>query len=150
MSTEVVKKIHTPLWRATPLFGGIIAVVGGLLIGSPSANTTVWVRFLGHRLVVTHGGALASITPMVLLYIGIVIPVWALINAVSTPRSTFFSIGRSKGKWVAMLFIVLLIGDVSLLPVPIYYLCRVRSQLNRDQMVARAYRLAYGIEAPLG
>jgi hypothetical protein len=132
VNTQIVTKHKAPLWRAIPVVLGIVAiVVVGLLIVPSSANTTVWIHFLGRRFVVARGGAPATIAPIFLLLIAILIPAWAIINAVRTPKSTFTSLGRSKGRWVVSMIILFLIGDVSLLLVPIYYLVRVRPQLNR-------------------
>ncbi len=136
--TEVVKKKLAPVWRAVPLVLGVVAIVAvGLVIGLHPADTTVSVRFLGHHFVVARGGVPATIAPIVLLLVGISIPAWAIINAMRTPKSTFTSLGRSKGRWVASMIILFLIGDASFLLVPIYYLLRVRPQLSRKQAGAR-------------
>ena len=138
VDTEVVKKKQALVWRAIPLVLGAVAIVAlGLVLGLHAANTTVWVRFLGHHFVVARGGIPATIAPIALLLAGILIPASAIINATRTPKSTFTSLGRSKGRWVASMIILFLIGDASFLLVPIYYLLRVRPQLNREQVRAR-------------
>ncbi len=133
MNAEVVKKDKAPVWRVVPVVLGIIAIFAvGLLVVPPGANTAVWVHFLGHRFVVARGGVPATIAPMLLLLIAVLIPAWALINAVRTPRSTFAALGLSKGRWVTAIVILFLIPDASLLIVPTYYLLRVRPQLHRQ------------------
>ncbi len=138
VDTEVVKKKQAPVWRAIPLVLGVVAIVAlGLVLGLHPANMTVSVRFLGHHFVVARGGITAAIAPIALLLVGILIPASAIINAMRTPKSTFTSLGRSKGRWVASMIILCLIGDASFLLVPIYYLLHVRPQLNREQAGAR-------------
>ncbi len=133
--TEVVKKKETPVWRAVPFVLGVVAIVAvGLFIGlRPPGSSTVSVRLLGHHFVVAHGGLSARITLILLLLVGILLPAWAIIHVTRTPKSTFTSLGRSKGRWVASMIVLFLIGDASFLLVPIYYLLRVRPQLNREQ-----------------
>jgi len=139
VNTEVAKKNQAPFWRAIPVVLGVVAIVAlGLLLGLHPGNTTVSVRFLGHHFVVARGGVPGVLAPIGLLLVGILIPAWAIIDAMRTPKSIFTSLGRSKGRWVASMIILFLIGDVSLLLVPIYYLLRVRPQLNRKQAAARA------------
>ena len=134
---EEVEKNQAFVWRILPLALGIIAIVAiGLLVGLHSASTTVSVRFLGRHFVVARGGAPGVIVPIVLLIIGILIPASAIISAIRTPKSTFASLGRSKGRWVTSMIILFLIGDISLLLVPTYYLLRVRPQLNRNRTAA--------------
>ena len=139
VDTEVVvKKRHAHVWRAIPLVLGVVAIVAlGLVLGLHPANMMVSVRFLGHHFVVARGGIPATVAPIALLLVGILIPASAIINALRTPKSTFTSLGRSKGRWVASMIILFLIGDASFLLVPIYYLLRVRPQLNREQVRAR-------------
>lgn len=60
----------------------------------------------------------------------VVVPIWAIAHAVSTPRSTFSSIGRSKTRWVAWLIVLFLLGDVTGFFVALYYVIRVRPRLN--------------------
>jgi fumarate reductase subunit D len=93
----------------------------------------VWVHFLGRRLVVAHGGVPATVAPVLLLLVGVLIPAGALINAVRTPRSAFTAIGRSKVRWIVSMLVLFLIGDASFLIVPLYYLLRVRPQLRRQR-----------------
>ena len=112
VDTEVVNKKQAPVWRATPLVLGVVAIVAlGLVLGLHPANITVSVRFLGHQFVVARGGITATIAPIALLLVGILIPASAIINATRTPKSTFTSLGRSKGRWVASMIILFLIGD---------------------------------------
>ncbi|MBW4078399.1 MAG: hypothetical protein HIU84_07815 [Acidobacteria bacterium] len=138
VDTEAIKTHQSPIWRNTYVVLGIVAIVAfGLLITTRSTNPTVWVRLLGHHFELARGGIPATIAPTVLLLIGVVIPAWAIINAMRTPKGTFASLGRSKSRWVVSMIILFLIGDASLLLVPIYYLLRVRPQLNRVQAAAR-------------
>ena len=132
MPADVVKKDRGRLWRVAPLalcIGAIIAI--GLLVEPTiSSTTTVWVHFLGRRFVVARGGIPSVIAPIVLLLFAVFIPGWALINAVRTPQSSFTALGRRRSRWVAALALLFLIPDASFLVVPIYYLLRVRPQLN--------------------
>ena len=105
--------------RAISLVLGDVAIVAlGLVLGPHPASTIVSVRFVGHHFVVARGGIPATIAPIALLLVGILIPAWAIINAMRTPTSTFSSLGRSKGRWVASMIILFFIGDASFLLVP--------------------------------
>ena len=131
---EVNKKHKATVSRLAALVLGIVAIIAvGLLVTSPGSNTTVWVHFLGRRLVVAHGGVPATVAPVLLLLVGVLIPAGALINAVRTPRSAFNAIGRSKVRWIVSMLVLFLIGDASFLIVPLYYLLRVRPQLRRQR-----------------
>lgn len=121
-------------WRFIPVvLGAVVTATLGLLIAPHStADSTVWIRFLGHHVVVARG-AFATIAPVLLLPIGILLPAWAIIHASRTPKSTFTSLGRSKGRWVVSMIVVFLVGDAAFLLLPIYYLIRIRPQLHRNQ-----------------
>ena len=139
VNTEEDKKNQAPVWRSIPVVLGVAVIAtAGLLMGLHSGgNSTVWIRFLGHHFIVARGGVFATIAPIVLLLVGILVPAWAIIDAFRTPKSTFTSLGRSKGRWVASLVILFLVGDAAFLLLPIYYLIRVRPQLNHNQAAAR-------------
>lgn len=132
-----VKKKH-PLSRwAIPIVLGIVASVAlGLLLDSGSQNTTASMRLFGHHFVVAHGGS-TTIALALMFFIGLWLPGWSLINAIRTPKSVFRSIGRSKVLWVVALVIVFLVADASLVLVSLYYLLRVRPQLNNCKASAR-------------
>ena len=133
VSTEAGKKKRATWWSIPVVLGIIVVATVGLSIPiHTGSNTTVSIRLFGHHFVVAHGGVSATIALIVLLLIGISLPGWAIIHASRTPKSTFSSLHRSKGRWVASMVILFLIGDVSLLIVPLYYLIRVRPQLNRE------------------
>jgi hypothetical protein len=130
---EAGKKKRATWWSIPVVLGIIVIATVSLLIPlHTGSNTTVSIRLLGHHVVVAHGGVSATIALIVLLLIGISLPGWAIIHASRTPKSTFTSLDRSKSRWVASMVILFLIGDVSLLIVPLYYLIRVRPQLNRE------------------
>lgn len=141
VNTEVVEKKHTPGWRAMPAVLGVLVIVAaGVVIGlrpAHTGNTTVSVLLLGHHYVVARGGISATVASILLLLFAVFIPAWAIINTIRTPKSTFTSFGRSKGRWVVSMIILFFIGDASFLLVPIYYLLRVRPQLNRKPAGAR-------------
>jgi len=138
VNTETDKKKQAPVRRFIPIvLGGVVIAAVGLLMGlHPAGNSTVWVRFLGHHFIVARGGVFATIAPIVLLLIGILVPAWAIIDAFRTPKSAFTSLGRSKGRWVASMVILFFVGDAAFLLLPIYYLIRVRPQLNHNQAAA--------------
>ena len=139
VNTEADKKDPaTTKWWSIPVVLGIVVIATvGLLIGlHPAGNSTVWIRFLGHHVVVARGGVVATIAPIVFLLVGILLPAWAIIHASRTPKSAFTSLGRHKGRWVASMIILFLVGDASFLLLPIYYLVRVRPLLNRKQATA--------------
>jgi len=132
-SADVAKKNRARAWWANPVvIGSVVSAAVGLLLSPRSANTTETARLFGHHFVVAHGGA-TTFALMVMFFIGIWVPGWAIVNAIRTPKSTFASLGRSKAKWVGSMVILFLIGDASLVLVPIYYLLRVRPQLISEQ-----------------
>jgi hypothetical protein len=136
VNTEAGKKNQAAtVWRFIPVVLGVvvIATLGLLIAPHPTGNSTVWIQFLGHHFVVARGGIFATIAPIVLLPILILLPAWAIIDASRTPKSAFTSLGRSKGRWVVSMIILFFVGDVSVLLLPIYYLIRIRPQLQRKQ-----------------
>jgi hypothetical protein len=137
VNSEIRETNRTPVWRSIPVVLAIVAIVAvGLLTGiRPSGYSTVSVRLLGHEFVVARGGLSATITLMFLLLVGILLPAWAIFHASRTPKSAFTSLGRSKGRWMASMIILFLLGDASFLLVPLYYLVRVRPRLNRQQAI---------------
>ena len=128
------------IWSSIPVVLGVvvIATVGLLIAPQPTGNSIVWIRFLGHHVIVARGGVFATITPIVLLLVGLLLPAWAIIHASRTPKSAFTSLGRSKGRWIVSLIILFLVGGASFLLLPIYYLIRIRPQLHRKQATALA------------
>ena len=139
VNTEAGKKNQAvTVWRFIPVVLGVvvIATLGLLIAPHPTGNSTVWIQFLGHHFVVARGGIFATIAPIVLLLVGILLPAWAIIHASRTPKSAFASLGRSKGRWVASMIVLFLVGDASFLLLPIYYLIRVRPQLTRRRATA--------------
>ena len=132
-SAEVAKENRPRSWWANPVvLGSVVSAAVGLLVSPRSANTTASARLFGHNLVVAHGGT-STFALMVMFFVGFWVPGWAIVNAIRTPKSTFASLGRSKARWVASMVILFLIGDASLVLVPIYYLLRVRPQLIGEQ-----------------
>ena len=133
--TEVVNEKEMPVWRFVPVVLAVTVTAAiGLLLGiRPPGSSIVSVRLLDHHLIVARGGIPAVLALMALLVIGILMPAWAIINCIGTPKSTFTSLGRSKGRWVVSMIVVFFIGDVSLLLVPIYYLWRIRPQLSHER-----------------
>src|ERR1035437_2686064 len=118
VNTEAdTKNQAATVWWSIPVVLGVVVIATvGLLIGlHPAGNSTVWIRFLGHHVVVARGGIFATIVPIVLLLVGILLPAWAIIHASRTPKSAFTSFGRSKGRWVASMIILFLVGDASFL-----------------------------------
>ncbi len=136
-SAEVAKENRVRAWWANPIVvGSVVSVAVGLLLSPRSAATTATTRLFGHHVVVAHGGA-TTFALMVMFFIELWVPGWAIVSAIRTPKSTFAALGRSKGRWVASMVILFLIGDASLVLVPIYYLLRVRPQVTGEQAVAR-------------
>lgn len=75
-------------------------------------------------------------SPLALLFIplmigAVVLPLWAICHALSTPRASFESLDRSKTKWVVWMALLLDSGYFVGFIVAIYYLRRVRPDLNR-------------------
>jgi len=138
VSPQDGKKNLAPVWRSVPVVLGVVALVAvGFLTGlHPAGHSIVSVRLLGHDVVVARGGLSSIFTLIPLVLVGVMLPAWAIIHATRTPKHTFTSLGRSKGRWVASMIIVFLIGDASLLLLPLYYLIRVRPQLNRQRAIA--------------
>ena len=132
-AAELGKGGRSGAWWVHPaVVGSVVSTAGGLLLAPRSAHTSATARILGHHVVVAHGGATA-VAFMVMFFIGIWVPGWAVVNAIRTPKATFASLGRSRSRWVASMVIVFLIGDASLVLVPIYYLVRVRARLIGEQ-----------------
>ncbi len=93
-------------------------------------GSTYWFRIFGDRVDFMHGGSYATTAFLALIVIGIVSPLWAIGQAIVTPKSAFRSLGKSKGRWIGVMIVLFLLGDLSVFLPAIYYLIRIRPQLN--------------------
>ncbi len=55
---------------------------------------------------------------------------WAIIDAVSTPKATFVAAGTSKGRWIAMIAVLYFFTVVVGMTLAIVYLTAVRPRLR--------------------
>lgn len=93
-------------------------------------RSTYWFRIFGHHIDFAQNGSYATIAFHALIVIGIVFPVWAIGHAIVTPKSAFRSLGKSKGRWIGVMIVLFLLGDLSVLLPAIYYLIRILPQLD--------------------
>lgn len=134
LTPKADKKNPTSTWWLVQVVVGLAAT---FLIGlHPVGGTTVWIRFLGYHVIVARGGELVVVAIIAVLLTSILLPACAIIHAIRTPKSTFTLCGRSKSRWVVSMIILFMVGDIAFLLLPIYYLMRIRLQMNRNQAAA--------------
>jgi hypothetical protein len=95
------------------------------------ADSTIALRILWFHVTLLHGQSTPTLLALALIAVAVIIPAWAIGNAVGTPSGTFTAIGRSKGKWIGWMVALFLFGDFLSLLVAVYYLMRVRPQIRR-------------------
>ena len=88
------------------------------------ADSTIALRILWFHVTLLHGQSTPTLLALALIAVAVIIPAWAIGNAVGTPSGTFTAIGRSKGKWIGWMVALFLL-------VAVYYLMRVRPQIRR-------------------
>ena len=96
-------------------------------------GTTFWFRLFGFHVAFRQGGMFAIIAFVALIVMGIIFPVWAIGHAFIIPKSVFRSLGRSKVRWIGSMIALFLLGDLSVLLLAVYYLVRIRPQLDEVQ-----------------
>jgi len=101
------------------------------------ADSTIALRILWFHVTLLHGQSPPTLIAVALIAVAVIIPAWAIGNAVGTPSATFTSIGRSKGKWIGWMVALFLFGDFLSLLVAAFYLIRVRPQI-RDALAAKS------------
>ena len=68
--------------------------------------------------------------PFILMIFGIVIPIWAIGDALSRPASAFYGAGSNKTAWVVVLMVTTFLGLGVLLGA--FYLISVRRKVRRQ------------------
>lgn len=96
------------------------------------ADSTIALRILWFHVTLLHGQSTPTLVAIALIAVAVIIPAWAIGNAVGTPSATFAAIGRSKGKWIGWMIALFLFGDFLSLLVAVYYLINVRPQIRRE------------------
>jgi hypothetical protein len=100
------------------------------------ADSTIALRILWFHVTLLHGQSPPTLVAVALITVAVIVPAWAIGNAVGTPSATFTSIGRSKGKWIGWMVALFVFGDFLSLLVAVYYLIRVRPLLH-DALVSK-------------
>jgi len=67
---------------------------------------------------------------VVITLIGVVIPIWAIVDALSRPAVAFYGAGSNKTAWVMVLVVTTFLGLGLLLGA--YYLLAVRGKVRRQ------------------
>jgi hypothetical protein len=67
---------------------------------------------------------------VVITLIGVVIPIWAIVDALSRPAVAFYGAGSNKTAWVMVLVVTTFLGLGLLLGA--YYLLAVRGKVRRE------------------
>lgn len=101
------------------------------LIMAVVSNSTIALRILWFHVTLLHGTTTPTAIFVALVLVAVIFPAWAIGHAVGTPKATFASLGRSKGRWIGWMVALFLLGDFSSLLLAVYYLIRIRPQLRR-------------------
>jgi RsiW-degrading membrane proteinase PrsW (M82 family) len=73
---------------------------------------------------------------LLILFLGVGVPVWALVDAASRPPVAFYGAGSNKTAWIAVIVVAFFLGVGLLLGG--FYLCFTRPKL-RQQMGSLSY-----------
>jgi len=122
----------TTRWRGYA--GALVAIVGAAalvmtFLPASGTNLTVWVTFLGERYVVGRGSD-ASVMALLVIASALV-PFGAFFAAVRVSSAAYAAVGRSKVRWAVALAGLLIVKDLSVVIVAVYFLLRVFPSLRR-------------------
>ncbi len=62
--------------------------------------------------------------------VGLVIPIWALVDAISRPTGAFSAAGSSKGMWIALIVLFCLFTGIVGVVLSIVYLTSIRPRVK--------------------
>lgn len=67
---------------------------------------------------------------LLVVIVGLVVPIWALIDAISRPTAAFVAAGSSKGMWIALIVIFWFFTGVIGLILSVVYLASIRPRVR--------------------
>jgi hypothetical protein len=67
---------------------------------------------------------------LIVALVGLVIPIWALVDAISRPGAAFTAAGSSKGMWLALILVFWIFTGVVGFILSIVYLASIRPRVS--------------------
>jgi len=71
-----------------------------------------------------------GIIVFVIALVGLVVPLWAVVDAISRPSPAFKAAGSSKGMWVALILVFWLLTGLIGVVLAIVYLAAIRPRVR--------------------
>lgn len=62
--------------------------------------------------------------------VGLVLPIWALVDAISRPTGAFTAAGSSKGMWIALILLFWLFTGIVGVVLSVVYLASIRPRVR--------------------
>jgi len=62
--------------------------------------------------------------------VGLVVPIWALVDAISRPTGAFTAAGSSKGMWIALILLFWLFTGIVGVVLSVVYLASIRPRVR--------------------
>lgn len=75
-------------------------------------------------------GEIFGLSGLIILIVFLVLPIWALVDAISRPSSAFSTAGSSKGMWIALIVVFSLLTGIIGVVLSIVYLASIRPRVR--------------------
>jgi hypothetical protein len=67
---------------------------------------------------------------LVIVLVTLIIPIWALVDAISRPSGAFVAAGSSKGMWIALIVLFWLFTGIVGVVLSVVYLASIRPRIR--------------------
>ena len=71
-----------------------------------------------------------SFIVLIIVFVALVIPIWALIDSISRPSGAFTAAGSSKGMWIALIVVFWFFTGIVGVVLSIIYLVSIRPRVK--------------------
>ena len=75
-------------------------------------------------------GEIFGLSGLIILLVFMVLPIWALVDAISRPTGAFAAAGSSKGMWIALIVVFSLLTGIVGVVLSIVYLALIRPRVR--------------------
>jgi hypothetical protein len=75
-------------------------------------------------------GEVFGLSGLIILLVFMVLPIWALVDAISRPTGAFAAAGSSKGMWIALIVVFSLLTGIVGVVLSIVYLALIRPRVK--------------------
>ena len=75
-------------------------------------------------------GEIFGLSGLIIILVFLVLPIWALVDAISRPAGAFKAAGSSKGMWIALIVVFSLLTGIVGVVLSIVYLASIRPRVR--------------------